>query len=210
MRLDLSLSKFDEMLKKSAMDFMRRGAPKLVVEELLETDTGFDGAMWEKMVEMGWMGIIIPEAYGGIGSSLTSAGILFEVLGTGPLPGPYFSSGILGSLILLEAGNEEQKKNILPEIVRGKAITTLAYTEPEFSWEPQTLNTVAESRSSDFILNGKKLFVYDAGAASQFIVAARTEKDKPLPAIHVAFSGGQQCPRRVDPKTFGLFIREGL
>ena len=100
MSLDLRLGKFDEMLKQSAMDFMRRGAPKLVVEELLNTETGFTDRMWEKIVDMGWLGIIIPETYGGTGNSLTSAGLLFESLGTGPLPGPYFSSSILGSLII--------------------------------------------------------------------------------------------------------------
>ncbi len=159
---------------------MRREAPKLVIEELLDTETGFTGTMWEKIVDLGWLGIIIPETYGGTGNSLTSAGLLFESMGTGPLPGPYFSSSILGSFIILEAGSEAQKQHILPEIARGKAITTLALTEPEFSWEPQALNTHAERRVSDFILNGRKLFVYDAKAATHFIVAASTEKDKPL------------------------------
>jgi len=169
------------MLKQSAMDFMRRDAPKLVVEELLDTDTGFTDRIWKKVVEMGWLGIIIPEQYGGTRNSMTSAGALFESLGTGPLPGPYFSSSILGSQIILETATEEQKQSMLPAVVDGKAILTLALTEPEFNWEPQSMNTVAEKENSDFILNGRKLFIYDAKAATHFIVAARTEKDKKLP-----------------------------
>ncbi len=107
MSLDLNLTESEEMLRKAALDFMRRDAPKEVVQKLQETDTGITDALWKMVVDMGWLGIIIPEEYGGTGNPLTSAGVLFEALGTGPLPGPYFNSGILGSLIILEAGSEE-------------------------------------------------------------------------------------------------------
>ena len=110
MHLDLALTESEEMLKKTALDFIRRDAPKEAVQTLQETDTGYTKELWRKAVEMGWLGVIIPEQYGGTGNPLTSAGVLFEALGTGPLPGPYFSSGILGSSIILEAGTEEQKE----------------------------------------------------------------------------------------------------
>ena len=156
---------------------MRRDAPKEVVQVLQETDTGYTEELWQKVVEMGWLGVIIPEQYGGTGNPLTSAGVLFEALGTGPLPGPYFSSGILGSLIILEAGTEEQKQRILSAVANGKQILTLALTEPEYSWEPRTVQTTAESKNGDFVLNGLKLFTLDAQAASHFIVVARTGKE---------------------------------
>ena len=177
MGLDLNLTESEEMLKKTALDFMRRDAPKEVVQVLQETDTGYTEELWQKVVEMGWLGVIIPEQYGGTGNPLTSAGVLFEALGTGPLPGPYFSSGILGSLIILEAGTEEQKQRILSAVANGKQILTLALTEPEYSWEPRTVQTTAESKNGDFILNGLKLFTLDAQAASHFIVVARTGKE---------------------------------
>jgi len=134
MSLDLSLTESEEMLRKTALDFMRRDAPKEVVQVLQDTDTGYTEELWQKAVEMGWLGVIIPEQYGGTGNPLTSAAVLFEALGTGPLPGPYFSSGILGSLIILEAGTEEQKQSILPAVAEGEQILTLALTEPEYSW----------------------------------------------------------------------------
>ena len=177
MGLDLNLTESEEMLKKTALDFMRRDAPKEVVQVLQETDTGYTEELWQKVVEMGWLGVIIPEQYGGTGNPLTSAGVLFEALGTGPLPGPYFSSGILGSLIILEAGTEEQKQRILSAVANGKQILTLALTEPEYSWEPRTVQTTAESKNGDFVLNGLKLFTLDAQAASHFIVVARTGKE---------------------------------
>jgi len=127
---------------------------------------------------MGWLGIIIPEAYGGTESGMVSAGALFEALGTGPLPGPFFSSVILGSLIMLSAGSEEQKKAILPEVVKGNIILALALTEPDYRWEPNKIETRGELKNGTYALNGLKLHVLDAAAATHFIVVARTGKDK--------------------------------
>jgi len=176
MALDLRLNEGEQMLKNTALDFLKRDAPKEVVQVLQETDTGYTEELWKKVVDMGWLGIIIPEEYGGMGSTLTSAGVLFEALGTGPLPGPYFSSGILGSLVIMEAGTEVQKQSILPDVAEGRKILTLALTEPSYSWEPEAVQTIADTRNGDFILNGLKLFTMDAQAASHFIVVARTGK----------------------------------
>ena len=199
MRLDLTLSESEEMLKKTGLDFMRRDAPKEVIQALQETDTGYTEELWRKAVEMGWPGIIIPEQYGGTGNSLTSAGVLFEALGTGPLPGPYFSSGILGSLIILEAGAEEQKQRVLPAIAAGEQIFALALTEPEYSWEPGAVQTTATSKNGDFILDGLKLFTVDAQAATHLIVVARTGKEAdPAKGISLFL---------VDSKSEGVSVR---
>lgn len=176
MSLDLNLTADEEVLQKTALDFLRRDAPKDVIQHLQETDTGVTDELWRKAVDLGWLGMIIPEQYGGTGFPLTSAGVLFEALGSGPLPGPYFSSGILSSLIILATGTEEQKQQILTAIVKGEQILTLALTEPEYSWDPALIETTASSRNGDFVLDGVKLFTMDAQAATQFIVAARTHK----------------------------------
>jgi alkylation response protein AidB-like acyl-CoA dehydrogenase len=176
MSLDLGLTESEEMLKKTALDFLRRDAPKEVVQNLQETDTGITDELWKKAVDMGWLGVIIPEEYGGAGNPLTSAAVLFEALGTGPLPGPYFSSGILGSLIILEAGSDDQKRSILPGVAKGEDILTLALTEAEYSWEPGGVQTTATGKNGDFVLDGVKLFTIDAQAATHFVVAARTGK----------------------------------
>ncbi|MFC2034728.1 acyl-CoA dehydrogenase family protein [Chloroflexota bacterium] len=177
MGIDLRLTEIEEMLRNTALDFMKRDAPKEVIQALQETDTGYTEELWRKAVGMGWLGVIIPEQYGGTENSLTSAGILFEALGTGPLPGPYFSSGILGSLIVLEAGTEEQKQSILPAVAEGEQILTLALTEPEYSWEPRAVQTTATSKNGNFVLDGTKLFVVDAQAATHFVVVARTSTE---------------------------------
>lgn len=174
MKLDLGLTESEKMLRKTALDFIKDNTPKLVIQNLQETDTGYTQELWQKMAGLGWLGIIIPENYGGAGLSLENAGVLFEALGTGPVPGPYFSSSILGTNIILEGGSEAQKKSILPDIATGRQIITLALTEPTFSWEAAAVQMKASRRGGEYTLNGVKLFVTDAKAATHFIVAART------------------------------------
>jgi len=177
MYLDLELTESEKMLKRTALDFMRREVPNEIIKTLLETDTGYTEELWRNIVEMGWPGIIVPEQYSGEEYTLTSAGVLLEALGSGPLPGPYFSSAILGSLIVMEAGAEEQKQEILPAVAEGEKILTLALTEPEYSWEPDAVQTNAANENGDFILNGLKLFTLEAEAATHFIVVARTQNN---------------------------------
>jgi len=194
MGLDLKYTESEQILRKSALDFLKRDAPKEVVQVLQETDTGTTDELWKKVVDMGWMGIIIPEEYGGVGSSLTSAGVLFEALGTGPLPGPYFSSGILGTSIILETGSEEQKQSILPEVAEGRIILALALTEDSYRWEPYAVQMSAKEKNGEYILNGKKIFVLDAEAATHLIVVARNGKeDDPAKGI-TAFLVDRQMP----------------
>ncbi|MDP7640179.1 MAG: acyl-CoA dehydrogenase family protein, partial [Candidatus Hydrogenedentes bacterium] len=177
MSLDLNLTEDEEMLRSAALDFLERDAPNEVVQNLLkQSDTGFTDELWRTTAEMGWMGIIIPEQYGGTEFPLTSAGVLFEALGSGPLPGPHFSSGILSTQILLEAGTEEQKQEILPAIAEGAQILTLALTEPDYGWEPGLVSTTATDKDGEYVLDGVKLFTMDAQAATKFIVVARTKK----------------------------------
>ncbi|MEE8353188.1 MAG: acyl-CoA dehydrogenase family protein [Dehalococcoidales bacterium] len=174
MGLDLAFSESQQMLRKTAQDFMQRDASKEVVQRLQETDTGCTDELWRKAADMGWLGIVIPEEYGGSGLDLASAGVLYEVLGQGPLPGPYFSSAILGSQIVLEAASDEQKRSILPAVAGGEQVLALALTEPGYSWEPGGVATTATGGNGDYVLDGLKLFVLDAMAATHLIVAAIT------------------------------------
>ncbi|MDP2919906.1 MAG: acyl-CoA dehydrogenase family protein [Dehalococcoidia bacterium] len=196
MKLDLSLNESEKILKKTASDFVKDNVPKLVVQKLQETDTGTTPDIWRKMADLGWLGIIIPEKYGGHGLTLQNAGVLMEALGMGPVPGPFFSSSVLASQIILEGGSEAQKKSVLPAVAEGKEVLTLAFTEPAFSWEPSGVTTTATKTGHDYILDGVKLFVMDAAAATHLIIAARTGQEPGAISLFL-----------VDSKTPGISIR---
>lgn len=192
MSLDLGHTTFDDMLKKSAMDFMRKDAPKLVIEDLLETDTGTTEAMWKQFAQLGWLGILIPEQHGGSFHSMTSAGVVMEAFGSGPLPGPYFSSAILGTQILQEAGDEDIEKTWLPALAAGDRVLTLALNEPRYGWRPTVLETRADGGGDTVTISGRKLFVCDAMAATHFIVAANTGSQGPPEASMSLYIVGRE------------------
>ncbi|HAC17114.1 MAG TPA: acyl-CoA dehydrogenase, partial [Dehalococcoidia bacterium] len=104
--MDLSLTEQQELLKTTARDFMEREASKDILLELEETESGYSDELWQKASDIGWLGMLVPEQYGGSGSSLTDAAVVYEQMGAGPLSGPFFSSGVLGALTILEAGTE--------------------------------------------------------------------------------------------------------
>jgi alkylation response protein AidB-like acyl-CoA dehydrogenase len=172
--MDLSLNEHQRMLAQSVRSFMERRAPRSKIVTLQRSELGYEPETWQTIAELGWLGLLIPERYGGGGASLTDAAVLYQEFGRGPLPGPFFSSSVLSALVLLEAGTEEQRRRFLPAIARGEQIFSVAITEPARSWGPQGIALTAERHDDRYRLNGVKLFVSDAVAATHLIVAVRT------------------------------------
>jgi len=174
--VDLGLSEEQEILKTSARDFLAKECSKELVKELDESDTGYSAEMWQKMAELGWMGLVFPEEYGGSGGTFLDLVVLLEEMGYNILPGPFFSTVVLGGLPILSAGSEEQKKEILPRIANGEAILTMALTEPSASYEASAIAVKASPRGDEYIINGTKLFVPDANVADYLLCAAKTKE----------------------------------
>ena len=174
--MDFSISEEQEMLGKMASDFFANECPKSLVREMEKDETGFPEDLWEKMAELGWMSLIFPEEYEGMGSSFLDLVILLEEMGGACLPGPFFSSIILGGLTLLEAGNEEQKRKILPQVAGGKLLLTLALTEPSGKYTPDGIQVKASRENGAYVIEGTKLFVPDAHIADYIICVARTKE----------------------------------
>jgi alkylation response protein AidB-like acyl-CoA dehydrogenase len=172
--VDLALTEPQEMLKASARTFLEREAPPHTIVALQRAESGLVPALWRKASEAGWLGILIPSEYGGGESSVGDAAVLYEELGRGPLPGPFFSSGVLGALTIMEAGTEDQRRALLPRVASGEAVLTVAIAEPNASWGPQGVILRAQRQGEGYRLDGTKLFVSDATSATHVIVAART------------------------------------
>src|SRR5712691_230962 len=132
--MDLTLTDSQEMLKQAARSFIQREGPKDLIVSLEQAGSALVPDLWRKACELGWLGLLIPAEHGGQESSLSDAAVLYEEMGRGPLPGPFFSSGVLGALLLLEGGTPEQRRAILPGVASGERILGVAITDPSMSW----------------------------------------------------------------------------
>lgn len=196
--MNLVFSEEQEMLKKMARDFLTDKCPKTLVKELEGDEKGYSSQLWQEMADLGWMGLVIPEEYGGGGMSFLDLSVLLEEMGRSCLPGPFLSSVALGGLPILDAGDEEQKREYLPKIAAGKAIFTLALTEPSAEYDAASITVRAKDDNNDYIIDGTKLFVPDAHVADYLLCVARTnEPSKPEDGITIfildAKSPGINC-----------------
>ncbi len=173
--MDFALSEMQEMLKTTARDFLEKECPKSYVKEMEKDERGYSPELWKKIAELGWLGLVFPEKYGGSGGSFLDLVVLLEEMGRACFPGPFFSTVISG-LLILDVGSEEQKEKLLPKLISGDLKIALALTEPSNSYEPSAIKLKAVRVDDSFILDGTKLFVSDAHIADYLICVARTKE----------------------------------
>ncbi len=171
--MDFAFSEEQEMLRRSARDFLAKECSSKVVRRLMEAPDAYDAGLWKKLADLGWTALGIPERYGGVGNFLDLT-VVLEEAGRALLPGPFFATMGLAVPALLEAGTEAQKKEVLGAIASGSARATLAYTEPSGRWDAAGVTLAAKPAGGGWRLDGVKLFVPDAEAADYIVVAART------------------------------------
>jgi len=173
--MDFDLGKEQVMLKRSARDFLKKECPKDLVREMMEDKKGFPSGLWQKMVDLGWQGLVIPEEYDGIGSSFLDLVVLLEEMGRALVPGPFIPTVVYAGRMILAAGTDEQKKQFLPAIANGEMIMTLAMLESNGGFEPADMSVTATASGEEFVIKGTKLFVPDAHVADYLICVARTK-----------------------------------
>lgn len=171
--MDLLLNEQQRMLQSTIQDLLRRDLTK---ETLTAMDAGTVDVSqaWPALASTGLLGSLVPEEHGGAGGSFADAGVVFEELGRGPVPGPHFSSGVFAALALLKGGNAGQQAAHLPAIASGDEVFAVAVTEPEYGWERGDVQLTAERTADGYTLSGVKLHVPDAVEATHLLVAART------------------------------------
>src|SRR5262245_13277082 len=108
--MNFGFSAEQELLRSTARKFFENECPSATVRELMELPEGMRPALWKQIAEQGWLGLIYPEALGGMGLGFVDLTVLMEEMGRAVVPGPYFSTVLLGGLAILEAGSEAQQK----------------------------------------------------------------------------------------------------
>jgi alkylation response protein AidB-like acyl-CoA dehydrogenase len=171
--MDLSLTEEQEMLREFARDFLEKECPESHVRDMEEDEQGYSLDLWRKMAEQGWMGLIVPDTYGGVGMTYMDLIILLEEFGRALVPGPFIANCV-ATIALLDAANEAQKQELLPVIASGGQIWTLAFTEPSARFDAAGVELAARREGDSYVLNGTKLFIRDSHVADKMVVVART------------------------------------
>jgi alkylation response protein AidB-like acyl-CoA dehydrogenase len=171
--MDFTLNEEQEMLKKSARDFLKKQCDKTVVKELEESETGFNKKLWKNMAKLDWMAIIIPEDYEGVGWSFLDLAVLFEEFGRSAFNGPMMCN-TMGTLAVMEGGTDDQKSKILPKVASGKMVLTMANDETSIAYDHSYIEVAAKKTDSGYVINGTKILVPYATVADKMLVSTRT------------------------------------
>jgi len=173
--MDFGFSQEQDLLRQTARSFLEKECPSTFVRRMMDEPAGTTDEFWAKLAELGWLGLIYPEAEGGSGLGLVDLAVVLEEMGRVVMPGPYFSTVLLGGLAILLAGSEAQRQAWLPKLAAGEARATLAFLEADPRWDAAGVRLAAKPRKGGgYVLSGTKLFVPDGGDADLLIVAART------------------------------------
>jgi len=188
--MNLNLTEEQEMLRKTARDFLAEKCPKKLVRQMEESEVGYSRELWQEMAELGWMGLVFPARYGGGDMTFLELGILLEEMGRACLPGPFFSTLVLGGMPIMDLGTEQQRQEYLPALIRGEKIFALALSEPGHrNYDVSSITTKAVRERDHYVISGTKLFVPDAHIADYLLCVA---KAKPRGGVTIFLTDARQ------------------
>ena len=174
--MNFGFTEEQELLRAELRKFLDQNAPLERVREIAEGGSGTDPALWNRMAELGWVGLSMPEEHGGVGLDLETLIVVLEETGRSLFPSPLIST-VLAAKAIERYGNAAQQGRWLPGLADGSKVGTFAFLERSDTFAPEGIETVAKSDGDELILSGEKLFVSDVAEADLFVVALRSGAD---------------------------------
>jgi alkylation response protein AidB-like acyl-CoA dehydrogenase len=163
------------LLADSVSSFAARGTDMARVRKLRGTAAEYDRTVWSQMAELGWLGILVSEDYGGLGLGLTEMAIVARGLARGLAPEPLTATAVLSATALGAAENAALKREQLPRLVAGEALPALAWQEEAGALDPTAARCSATPFEGGYKLTGTKRFIAGSAQADAFLVTARAE-----------------------------------
>lgn len=171
--MDILPSEEEQMLKNVAREFLEAEVSTALVREMELDGLGYPPALWKQMADLGWLGMSIPEQFGGQGLPITYLGLILEEAGRVMAPVPLHST-MVAALTLAAIGTDQQKQDILPAVSDGSMVLTWAVQERDARLIPDAIELDAKADGDGWILNGTKMFVDNFVVAERCLIAART------------------------------------
>ena len=162
-------------LGDAVADLLAKRSPEPEVRRLMDEEAGYDAALWGELAEMGLLGLVIPDEFGGSGAGSAELAVVSERMGVSLLCAPYLSTAVLTPYLLAALGDDAECAAVLPRIARGELIATVAFAESGNARPPHDPATEAtEADDGTWSLTGEKTYVLDAAAAGLFYALAQT------------------------------------
>ena len=152
--MNFGFSEEQEMIRKSARDFTNGQSSMERIREMHDDERGYSTDLWKHMAEQGWLGAVFSEDVGGIDLGYVDLLCIQEELGKGLMPEPILSSVLLGGNTVFLAGSDEQKQEILPQVIEGSLTLTLGHNEPDARFDLSHVSTKADASNGSFVLSG--------------------------------------------------------
>jgi alkylation response protein AidB-like acyl-CoA dehydrogenase len=193
--MNFGFSEEQELLRAEVRKFLDQNAPLDEVRKIVEAPDGFAGdslgrSLWNRMAELGWVGLTIPELYGGVGLDWVTAVVLLEETGRSLFPSPLIST-MIAARAIERAGSEEQKARWLPQLADGSRIGSFALLEQNDSFEASEIQLEGKPDGALMRLSGSKRLVQDAAVADLFVVAFRSGSSDESISLAVIEAGEQ-------------------
>ncbi len=172
--MDFSLSAEQQLIKDSVDRFVREEYELESRRKFIAAEDGFSRDNWAKMAELGWLGVSLPEEYGGFDGGPVETMIIMEAFGTGLVVEPYFPTVVLGANFLSAGAGDEVKRELLVKLTDGKLMMAFAYAERQSRYNLADVEFKAEKDGDGWVLNGHKGVVLNAASADKIVVSGRT------------------------------------
>jgi alkylation response protein AidB-like acyl-CoA dehydrogenase len=172
--MDVHLSDDQILLQETTREFLKAECPIERVRAFMQDPGDPGGALWDQMAALGWIGLSLPQEYGGAGLDLLSLSLVCLVMGRVLLPEPYLSTVAQGAHAVTLAGSDEQKRRLLPAIAEGRLKLAMAWLEEDLTWQPSGITLAANATPDGFRFSGCKRFANDAQCADLLLVPVRT------------------------------------
>ena len=177
--MDLSFSEEQRLLGDAAGRFIAGRYSFEQRRAILQSAEGFSRDIWREFADLGWLGLSVPEEFGGLGAGAVETGIVMDALGRALVVEPFLSSAVIAPQLIATLGSQEQKVGLLPSVVEGKSLFALAQVEPQAGFALEDVSTMAVRTDAGWRITGRKDLVLGAPWAGTLLVVARV-------------SGGQQ------------------
>ena len=172
--LGIEPTEVEQLLVESVDRLVERDYPFELRRQAMQTELGFRPQIWSTFAELGWLGLLAPEAVGGFGGGARHCAILMEAFGRALVTEPYLASVVMAGSAIHLASQETQAETLLAEMVAGSRRPSLAYAEPTSRYDVNVVNTRAERSQSGWRISGRKSVVLNGDSADCFIVSARS------------------------------------